>query len=106
LITQCTVIAWGSMNKAGTIHVSIVYIDFRSLTSGTNCAYARRRREGVTHCIMRDAVDPCYNATHPLAPAEELDPTETLDYQLALALTCDGACGRILVRERIKSEGL
>jgi len=94
------------MNKAGTIHVSIVYIDFWSLLSGTNGAYARKRREAVTHCVMRDAIDPCNNATHPLAPAEELDPTETLDYQLALALTCDGACGRILIRERIKSEGL
>jgi hypothetical protein len=62
--------------------------------------------EGVTYCILRNAINPCYNATHPLAPAKELDPTDTLDDQLTLALTCDRACGRILVCKRIESKGL
>lgn len=62
--------------------------------------------ENVTHSILRNTIDPCYDATHPLAPAKELDPTETLDDQLALPLTCDRACGRILVCKRIESKGL
>ncbi len=69
-------------------------------------AHAKKQGEGVTHCVLRDTIDPCYDATHPLAPAKKLDPTETLDDQLTLALTRDRASGRILVRKRIESKGL
>jgi hypothetical protein len=55
---------------------------------------------------MRNTIDPCYNTTHPLAMAEELDTTETVDLEFALALTRDGACRGILIGEWIKSEGL
>jgi len=56
-----------------------------------------------THrCSMRNTIDPCDHATHPLAAPEKLDTTETLD----LELTRTGTRGRILVCERIESEGL
>jgi len=53
---------------------------------------------------MRDTVDPCNHAPHPLAAPEKLD-AEALDLQLALALARDGTRGRHLVCERIESEG-
>lgn len=51
---------------------------------------------------MRNTIDPCDHATHPLAAAEKLDTTETLDLELARTRTR----GRILVSERIEGEGL
>ena len=51
---------------------------------------------------MRNTIDPCDHATHPLAAPEKLDTTETLDLELTRTRTC----GRILVGEGIESEGM
>jgi hypothetical protein len=80
---------WGSTNKAQFMSVFVLswlFVANQRPTPGSG-------REGVAHRIMRNTINPCHYATHPLAPAKKLYAMETLDYQLTLALTCCGACG-------------